>query len=90
MRDQVIVEQEQAKADQKQMFDSEIRTLKLILLIFSTSYLVRALWNAILIESSKNFGQLMIQTVLGLSNDCMPILFVLFYHLRNFKEAKLD
>ena len=76
--------------EQKKIFNSEINTLVMILIIFSSSYLLRGFWNEILSESSRAFAKLTTQVVAGLIFDCVPIMFLLIYHLRNFhNESEL-
>ena len=78
--------------EQNKIFNSEIKTLVVILVIFCSSYLVRGVWNNILSENRQAFGKLMIQLLAGLIFDCIPIMFLLIYHLRNFntKSEVLD
>ena len=58
--------------------------------IFSLAYLLRSLWDILPQEQDKNtFRDYMIDLLLGIPFDIVPILLILLFHRRNLKLMAL-
>ena len=63
-------------------------TLRIILGVFSASYLVRALWDTFYDPKSTTFGSLAGAISLGIVFDFAPVMLLILLHYRNFKPKK--
>ena len=70
---------------QQAVYDKEILTLRIILGVFSASYLVRALWDTFYDPRSTTFGSLSGAIALGIVFDFFPVMLLILLHYRNFR-----
>ena len=85
-RDQVATTQ----AD-KDFFNGKVRTLLAILVMFSSTYLMRGTWDIISDTKSGSFVNYVVTITIFILCDFVPIIFMLVFHFRNFhnKSAKV-
>ena len=85
-RDQVASTQ----AD-KDFFNRKIRTLIAILVMFSSTYLMRGVWDLISNPASSVFVQDIVTFAIFILCDFVPVMFMLVFHFKNFykKSAKV-
>ena len=62
--------------------------MKIILGVFSASYLVRALWDTFYDPTSTTFGSLGGSIALGIVFDFFPVMLLILLHYRNFRPEK--
>ena len=70
----------------KQAFNNEIRTLWIILSVFSGTYLLRAVWDTLYNPTFNHFWSMMAAVLTGLVWDFMPVMLIMIFHHHNFKE----
>ena len=70
------------------MFNREIYSLWCILTIFTITYVVRGVWDYMVDPSFPNFRETCEELWLGLFCDFLPIMLLLIFHMRNFREKK--
>ena len=76
--------------DTRRLFNKEITTLVIIMVVFSISYLVRALWDQIYTpKSAYSFTTLTLSLLLGLCFDFFPVSLLLTLHFINFRTRKI-
>lgn len=67
-----------------------MKALWIILGIFNSTYLARALWDYIFLQTQLPSFQLQLSAVLlGLFWDWMPIMIILIFHRKNFKVRSI-
>ena len=74
----------------KAFFDKEIRILLLILVIFSSTYMARGIWNMITIVEWRNFAGLITQLLIDITGDFAPIVMIMLFHYKNFRNKKVQ
>ena len=69
-------------------FKKEIKTLSIILIIFSFSYLIRVVFDFFWLvpENADYFTKLMVSMLAVVPFDLLPLLVVLFFHRRNLSR----
>ena len=72
----------------KAFFNKEIRILLLVLVIFSSTYMARGIWNMITIVEWKNFPGLVTQLLIDITGDFAPIVLIMSFHYKNFRNKK--
>lgn len=75
------------------VFSKENSTLLCILIIFDSTYLCRAVWDATqfgLTNKGDGFAVSMFSITLGLLFDVIPIGFILLFHYKNFSLAEVE
>ena len=86
-----LVISEYTKLNTLQSFRTEKRTLLTLLAIFSVSYMLRFLWIVIaiplLVENYSEFKSMMIQNVLYIIWDVLPMTLIMYYHFINFRDT---
>ena len=75
----------QLTSSSRQVFNKEICALQGILSVFSTSYLIRALWDTFYKPSETTFDSLSGAVVLGIVFDFIPIMLIITLHFKNFR-----
>ena len=68
------------------MFDREIRTLIIILVIFDVGYLFRFVYDIEFSDSLEQFSTDVMFLFLSIFCDFMPISVLILFHFRNFRE----
>ena len=60
--------------------------LWVILGVFDLTYLARAIWDFVYLNTQlPNFNEMLAAILLGLFWDFMPVMMILIFHYRNFK-----
>ena len=72
----------------KAVFDREIRTLLAILVIFSSTYMLRGIWDLMLKVNFAHFGGMLGQLLVGLGCDFAPVFLLMVFHYKNFRTKK--
>ena len=68
-------------------FNKEICILWVILSTFSITYFIRVIWSGFVVPHlSDEYYWILLEILLGLLYDLIPVTLVLFLHLRNFRE----
>ena len=70
----------------KQAFNNEIRTLWIILSVFSSTYLARGVWDTFYNPTFTHFWSMMAAVLTGLVWDFFPCMLIMVFHHHNFKE----
>ena len=71
-------------AAELKLFTGEIRTLFLIMLMFTSTYLARALWDAFQQPTGTSFESMAGSIWLSLAFDFFPVSLLMYLHYRNF------
>ena len=69
----------------KEFFNKEIRVLIVILVIFSSTYILRGIWDIKMSPALHTFGGMLNALFIGLICDLGPVMMLMFFHLKNFK-----
>ena len=72
----------------KCVFDKEIRTLLAILVIFSSTYMLRGIWDLMLEVNFSHFNGMLSQLLVGLGCDFAPVFLLMVFHYKNFRIKK--
>ena len=71
-------------------FNREIRVLWIILSTFSVTYVIRGSWAEFVVPHlSERYGWSLLQILLGLLFDFIPITLILVLHLKNFGKKNV-
>lgn len=73
----------------KSLFDKEIKILWVILSVFSFTYLIRAVWDTMTSELYKSYALMVSAMSLTLLWDFAPVMLLLIFHYRNYREQAL-
>ena len=66
-------------------FNREIRILLVILIIFSSSYMARGIWDMITKVEWKYFDGIVTQLLIDISSDFAPVVLIMLFHYKNFR-----
>ena len=70
----------------KEVFNREIRALVTILIIFSSTYMLRSFWDFFSSTTPSPFVGTLVGFGVGLICDFAPIMFIMVFHFKNFKK----
>ena len=73
---------------EQNFYNTEIFTLWVILGVFSITYLLRALWDILTDPKHASFETMLIDMNIGIVCDFFPVMLLMIYHYRNFKDKK--
>ena len=75
----------------KENFSKEICTLWTILFTFSITYIIRAVWDQISVRQHRqDFRYTLCDITLHILYDWIPIMLMLMFHFKNFRELKIS
>ena len=73
----------------REFFDREIRTLVIILVIFSSTYILRGIWDIKMDPNLQKFNGIICQLLVGIICDFGPLMMLMCFHLKNFQVHNL-
>lgn len=68
----------------RDFFNGKIRTLLAILIIFSSTYMLRGVWDLKEHPNSGTFVKIIEMLSIGILCDFVPIMFIMVFHYKNF------
>ena len=78
------------QGSQRDIFDGEIRTLRIILGVFSLTYVLRGLWSQLVDQAFWKYWTLISNVILGILFDFVPVTLLLCFHHRNYKRVATE
>ena len=78
-----------SQMEQRDFFNHEIRKLWIMLVAFNITYILRGVWIQMTTEFLRNETLMILNIVLGLTFDFIPVTLLLYFHYRNFKVKSI-
>lgn len=72
--------------DEESTISKEICKLWIILSVFSVTYLMRSMWDIFANPEFASFKGMLVDLIIGILCDCIPVMILMIYHHRNFRE----